>query len=167
MSPRVPFGCPTPTLAALLLLLLSGGCAANRSPDPTPPKGDAVTVGYGTQPRAQLTGAVASISREGIGTTRPVRVEELLRGRMAGVQVIRLANGEVSIRVRGSAALSGGGEPLYVVDGMPIQAVSLGRALEGIDPSDIARIDILKDAGSAAVYGSRAANGVVLITTKR
>jgi TonB-dependent SusC/RagA subfamily outer membrane receptor len=159
---RSPFALP-----AVLLLLLAGGCGANPSPETGPTGAEEVDVGYGTQPRERVTGAVGSLTAEDIGSARAARVEELLQGRLAGVQVTRLANGDFSIRIRGSAWLTGGGEPLYVIDGIPVQAVSLGRALDGIRPMDIARIDVLKDAGSAAVYGARGANGVVVITTKR
>ncbi|MDP9348043.1 MAG: TonB-dependent receptor plug domain-containing protein [Gemmatimonadota bacterium] len=154
-------------LPPVLLLLLAGGCGANPSPESAPDGAEGVSVGYGTQSRERVTGAVGSLTAEDIGSARAARVEELLQGRMAGVQVTRLANGDFSIRIRGSAWLTGGGEPLYVIDGIPVQAVSLGRALDGIRPMDIARIDVLKDAGSAAVYGARGANGVVVVTTKR
>ena len=68
---------------------------------------------------------------------------------------------------RGAASLSASNQPLYVIDGMPIQAPSFGSALAGIPPNDVERIDVLKDAGSLAIYGSQGANGVILITTKR
>ena len=149
-----------------LAVLLAAGCGANPSPETAPDDG-AVAVGYGTERPERLSGAVSSLTAEDIAGARASRVEELLQGRMAGVQVVRQANGDFSVRIRGSAWLTGNAEPLFVVDGVPVQAATLGRALDGIRPVDIARIDVLKDAGSAAVYGSRGANGVVLITTKR
>jgi TonB-dependent SusC/RagA subfamily outer membrane receptor len=116
-------------------------------------------------PRDRVTGSVSSVSGERLArNTRAVRVEELLQGRVAGVQVIRLANGGYRVRIRGAA---GEGEPLFVVDGMPVHALYPGAALNGINPADVVRIDVLKDAGSTAIYGSRGAHGVILITTRR
>jgi TonB-dependent starch-binding outer membrane protein SusC len=129
---------------------------------------DSVTIGYGRQARTEVTGAVGSLSEEELSGMRVSRVEELIQGRIPGVQVIRLANGDFSIRVRGAKTFGqGSDEPLYVVDGMPLMANGLRNALMGIAPQDIARIDVLKDAGATAVYGSKGANGVILITTKR
>ncbi len=99
---------------------------------------------------------------------RVSRVEELIQGRIPGVHVVRLPNGDFSVRVRGAKTFGqGSDEPLYVVDGMPLMTTGLRNALMGIAPQDIARIDVLKDAGATAVYGSKGANGVILITTKR
>jgi TonB-dependent SusC/RagA subfamily outer membrane receptor len=80
------------------------------------------------------------------------------------VDVRRLEGGELRVRVRGAVTGPGGGEPLYVVDGMPLPN---GAALSGLNPDDVARIDVLKDWSTAAAYGSRAANGVIVITTRR
>jgi TonB-dependent SusC/RagA subfamily outer membrane receptor len=90
----------------------------------------------------------------------PARVEDLLAARFPGVEVIGGGTG-ASVRVRGSTSLVGNNEPLYVLDGMPVSS------LVGINPRDVARIEVLKDAGSTAAYGIRGANGVILITTKR
>lgn len=90
--------------------------------------------------------------------------EELFVGRFSGVQVFRTPDG-LSIRIRGGTSILGNNEPLIVVDGMPLQ--QRADALSGVNPSDIQKIEVLKDAASLAQYGSRAANGVVLITTKR
>ncbi len=154
-------------LLAPLPLLLAAGCGANPSSEGPRPDADRVQVGYGTEERRRVSGAVGSLDADDLAAARAVRVEELLQGRLAGVQVLRQPNGDFSVRIRGSAWITGDAEPLYVVDGMPVQASTVGRALEGIRPADIARIDVLKDAGSAAIYGSRAANGVVVITTRR
>jgi TonB-dependent starch-binding outer membrane protein SusC len=158
----------------LAVVVSSAACGAGRSPstEPSvvsaPPARDSVTVGYGRQARTEVTGSVASISEEELDGMRVSRVEELLVGRVPGVQVIRLANGDLSVRVRGAKTFGQGSEePLYVVDGMPLMASGLRTALIGIAPQDIARIDVLKDAGATAVYGSKGANGVILITTKR
>ncbi|HEY0811168.1 MAG TPA: TonB-dependent receptor plug domain-containing protein, partial [Longimicrobiales bacterium] len=99
-------------------------------------------------------------------TGQPVRnVEELFVGRFAGVQVFRVPGG-ISVRIRGGSTINGSNEPLYVIDDMPIEP-GPGGALVGINPSDIEKIEVLKDIGSTAIYGSRGANGVIVIRTKR
>jgi len=156
--------------AALALLLgsVSAACGASRAglPAPALDPDDEVRVGYDTQSRENLTGSVGSLTAEDIAGQKVTRIEEMIEGRFAGVQVVRGRGGGISLRIRGQSTLMGSSEPLYVIDGMPIHS-SPGTALLGVNPSDIARIDILKDAGATAIYGSRGANGVVLITTKR
>src|SRR5688500_10195825 len=93
------------------------------------------------------------------------RVEELFAGRFAGVQVFRVAGG-ISVRIRGGSTINGSNEPLYVIDDMPIEP-GPGGALVGINPSDIETIEVLKDIGSTAIYGSRGATGVILLRTTR
>jgi TonB-dependent SusC/RagA subfamily outer membrane receptor len=153
---------------ALLFGSVAGACASARSgvPAPVTDPDKEVRVGYDTQERANLTGSVGSITAEDIAGQKVTRVEEMIEGRFAGVQVVRMRNGGISLRIRGQSTLLGSSEPLYVIDGMPVHS-SPGTALLGMNPADIARIDILKDAGATAIYGSRGANGVVLITTKR
>jgi TonB-dependent starch-binding outer membrane protein SusC len=143
------------------------GQAKSSGPADRPSVEDEVSYGYGTESRATSTASISSITSEEISGMRVSHVEELLRGRLAGVDVIRLGNGDFTVRIRGSSSLMGSNEPLYVIDGMPIRATGFMNALSGIAPQDIRRIDILKDAGSLAMYGSRGANGVVLITTRR
>lgn len=94
------------------------------------------------------------------------QVEQLLAGRVPGLQVIRGPGGGFSLRIRGISSIYGSNEPLYVVDGMPVRT-SPGRGLDWLNPHDIAAIEILKDASSLSWYGVRGANGVVLITTRR
>jgi TonB-dependent SusC/RagA subfamily outer membrane receptor len=113
------------------------------------------------------TNSVSVITTEDLDRQRVVRVEELIRGRVPGVEVIQRPNGDYTVRIRGVHSIYGSSEPLYVVDGMPIISSGLRSALSGINPADIARIEVLKDAGSTAGYGSQGANGVILITTKR
>jgi TonB-dependent SusC/RagA subfamily outer membrane receptor len=154
---------------ALLLAgaaLLAAGCGPGRAA-PEGPEPDRVQVGYGEQDRRMLTGAVASVDTENERHPRVTRVEELFQGRLPGVQVSRSPGGGYSVRVRGSGTLMSSGEPLYVIDGVPIHTTVPGHALDGINPADVARIDVLKDAGSGAIYGANAANGVILITTRR
>jgi TonB-dependent SusC/RagA subfamily outer membrane receptor len=155
-------------LLAGLAALLAAGCGANRADlDPEPElEPEQVAIGYGTRDSRDVTGAVASIDAERDEQPRVVRVEEMLEGRVAGVQVMRTGNG-YSVRVRGGSTLIGDGEPLFVVDGVPLSNPIPGQALAGINPADVARIDVLKDAGAAAIYGSKGGNGVILITTRR
>jgi TonB-dependent SusC/RagA subfamily outer membrane receptor len=93
-------------------------------------------------------------------------IEKMLEGRVAGVVVNRTPDGGIAVRIRGATSVYGNTEPLYVVDGMPIQAGPNG-ALTGINPSDIQSIKVLKDPADVAMYGSRGANGVIVIKTKR
>jgi TonB-dependent starch-binding outer membrane protein SusC len=154
---------------ALLLAgagLLAAGCGPGQAA-PGVPEPDRVQVGYGEQDRRTITGSVASLNTEDERYPRATRVEELFQGRLPGVQVSRSPGGGYSVRVRGAGTLMSSGEPLYVIDGVPIHTTIPGHALDGINPADVARIDVLKDAGSAAIYGANAANGVILITTKR
>lgn len=95
--------------------------------------------------------------------TSPARAEELFVGRFPGVRVVSAAGG-ISVRIRGTSTINGDAEPLYVVDGMPIEPTN---GLLSLNPSDIGKIEVLKDIGSTAFYGVRGANGVVVITTKR
>ena len=125
---------------------------------------EVVVVGYGTVKKANVVGSIAKINSDVI-QDRPVnRVEQALQGQMAGVSV-RSTSGapgsDITINVRGAASINGESTPLYVVDGVPIDNLS------GINPGDIESIDVLKDAASAAIYGSRGSNGVVLVTTKK
>ncbi|HET9982031.1 MAG TPA: TonB-dependent receptor plug domain-containing protein [Longimicrobiales bacterium] len=151
-------------------LAVGGGCASGaRSAPPVPPDAgaDRVPVGYGTLPRRHVTGSVGSVVVSRAEATRVARVEELMEGRIPGVDVQRLPGGDFAVRVRGGATVLDGGDPLYVVDGMPLMAgVPPRLLLAGIDPADVVRIDVLRDGGSAAIYGLRGANGVVLITTR-
>lgn len=134
--------------------------------EPAPPNrgSEEVGIGYGSQERADVTGAVVSVRAEDMGR-EITSFEDLVRG-LAGVTVRRLSNGGISLRIRGSSSLSGDAEPLYVINGVPIRAAA-GQALMGVNPRDVTRIDVLKDAGATAIYGSRGSNGVVLIFTAR
>ena len=121
-----------------------------------------VVVGYGTQKRSEITGSVSSISSEDIDDVPVLRAEQALQGRTAGVYVANQSGqpGEApTVRIRG-AGTTGNADPLYVVDGMPVSGIDY------LNPGSIESMEVLKDASSAAIYGARAANGVVLITTK-
>lgn len=149
-----------------------------------------VVVGYGTQKRSDLTGSVAVIKNEIIEEMPVTSVDQALQGRIAGVNITNtsgMPGAGVSIRIRGSNSFSGSSEPLFVVDGVPYfndnSGASAGsltgdqsnsesnvenfNVLASLNPNDIASVEILKDASATAIYGSRGANGVVLITTKR
>lgn len=149
---------------------------------------EVVVVGYGTQRKSDLTGAVASVSGDKLRNTVAANVDQQLQGRVPGVQVTQNSGrpgGAVSIRVRGTSSITGSNEPLYVIDGVQISGRGAGVAgfdwaggaggqqnntaspLAALDPNDIESIEVLKDASATAIYGSRGANGVVIITTKR
>ncbi|RYF68002.1 MAG: TonB-dependent receptor, partial [Cytophagaceae bacterium] len=139
---------------------------------------EVVVIGYGTAKKADVTGAVASFDVKTIDQRPILRVDQALVGQMAGVQVKQTSGAlgkGFSVQVRGSGSITAGNEPLYVIDGFPLATAApngsgnfaTGNPLDNINPNDIESIQVLKDAASAAIYGSRAANGVVLITTKR
>ncbi|MGI4863015.1 MAG: SusC/RagA family TonB-linked outer membrane protein [Janthinobacterium lividum] len=139
---------------------------------------DVVVVGYGTQKRGDVTGAISSFNAEKLEERPITRVDQALVGQLAGVQVQQtsgIPGRAFSVRVRGAGSITAGSEPLYVIDGFPLDQAapngggrySTGNPLDNINPNDIENIEVLKDAAAAAIYGSRAANGVVLITTKR
>jgi TonB-linked SusC/RagA family outer membrane protein len=138
-----------------------------------------VVVGYGTANRREVTNSVASVRSEEIVNVPIASIDGALQGKAPGLQIIQNAgnpgNG-MTVRVRGASSLSASNQPLYVIDGVPMlredySQLSMGgqdlTAVSGLSPDEIASIDILKDASAAAIYGSRASNGVVLITTKR
>lgn len=145
---------------------------------------EVVSVGLGTQLRRDVTGSVATVSTEALERGTPITtLDQLLQGTVPGVHVNTASNapgGGISVRIRGTASLGANSEPLYVIDGVPIEndesalPGSGGRdrtappnMLAALNPADIERIDILKDASATAIYGSRGANGVILVTTKR
>lgn len=125
---------------------------------------EVVVVGYGVQRKSDVTGAISSVNEEQMMKIPTTDIGQMLVGRVAGLEVIPATGrpGEFSdIRIRGTRSLSGGNNPLYVVDGVPVEDINF------INPADIASMEVLKDASSTAIYGARAANGVVLVTTKR
>jgi TonB-linked SusC/RagA family outer membrane protein len=125
---------------------------------------EVVVVGYGTQRRSQITGAISSVSSKDIQTLPLARADQALQGRAAGVLVLNSTgapNSDVSIRIRGSNSITGSNDPLVVIDG------AQGGSLNSVHPSDIQSFEVLKDASATSIYGSRGANGVILITTKK
>ena len=130
-----------------------------------------VVVGYGVMKRSDLTGSVASIDEKAIKQGVNTSIEQAMQGRIAGVQVTQNSGapgGGISVQIRGINSLSGN-EPLYVIDGVAMsgQTSDNSSVLSTLNPSDITSLEVLKDASATAIYGSRASNGVVLITTKR
>ncbi len=140
---------------------------SNRSLD------EVVVVGYGTRRKIETTGAIASIKAAELLQTPVVNVAQGLQARVAGVQITQNSGapgGNVSVRIRGTNSINGSAEPLYVIDGIQISnggGINNISPLSLINPNDIERIEVLKDASATAIYGARAANGVVLLTTKR
>ena len=145
---------------------------------------DVVVIGYGTVKKSDLTGSAQRLNREEIMRDNPGNILQAMQGKLAGVNVTQndgAPGAGLSIRIRGSNSFLGGTEPLYVIDGVPFNNSSSGttpeslggdekqtlNALAFLNPNDIESIDVLKDASATAIYGSRGANGVVLITTRK
>jgi TonB-dependent SusC/RagA subfamily outer membrane receptor len=147
------------TRAALVAAVVLAAAACHSSPGPQPDPGPSLV------PPAAAAAHPGTLEADDVRDLRVARAEELLVGRFPGVEVIPIAGGGVSVRIRGATSLALSTEPLYVVDGMPINAEP-GGALKWLDPHDIQKIEVLKDIGSTAFYGIRGANGVILITTK-
>ncbi len=144
-----------------------------------------VGVGYGTQLRSSVTSSIGSISETAIRAVPVTSIDQIVQGRVAGVQVTQTSGqpgGTVNVRIRGWSSISAGNEPLYVIDGIPFynwgttlnngpagifNTGVVQNAMSTLNPNDIESIEVLKDAAAAAIYGTRAANGVVIITTKR
>jgi len=154
---------------------------------------EVVVIGYGTQRRDDISSAVSTIRTKDIENLKQTTVDQMIQGKAAGVSVSNNSGqpgSAVSIRVRGTTSISGTNEPLYVIDGVPVSGDATGKSMSGrpmgsndfsasggagnnavsplsmINPNDIQSIDILKDASATAIYGSRGANGVIIITTK-
>ncbi len=151
---------------------------------------EVVVVGYGTQQKRDITGSVSALKTADFNPGVAPSADQLMQGRASGVQITQnngSPGGKTSVRIRGGTSLTAGNDPLYVVDGVPLDnsssnppSTNRGSGIDAgipanedsnplnfLNPSDIASIDILKDASATAIYGARAANGVILITTKR
>jgi TonB-dependent starch-binding outer membrane protein SusC len=140
---------------------------------------EVVVIGYGTQRRKEVTGAISKVSGDKLTSIPVPSFEAALQGKAPGVQILQgngLAGSGSVVRIRGIGSISASGDPLYVVDGIPIVSDQFLRGnsgamnqnpLSSLNPADIESIEILKDAGATGIYGSRGANGVILITTKR
>jgi iron complex outermembrane receptor protein len=157
------------------IALVTGGTGSNLN--------EVVVVGYGTARRKDLTGSVATVAAKDFNKGTYTSPDQLIQGKAAGVLVINNTGqpgGSTTIRIRGSSSIRSGNQPLFVIDNVPLSGGSArpggqgggfgsdgGNPLNYLNPNDIANIEILKDASATAIYGSRGANGVVLITTKR
>jgi len=145
---------------------------------------EVVVVGYGTVRKRDLTGSVASLKEEDFNKGVVISADQLLQGRVAGVNIVNNSGqpgGQATVKIRGNNSIRSGADPLYVVDGIPLDGrtakagllstdignIENSNPLNFLNPADIASIEVLKDASSAAIYGSRASNGVILITTKK
>lgn len=143
---------------------------------------EVVVVGYGVQKKRDLTGAISSVKMDDTPVGTFSTISHALGGKAAGMQVLQTSaqvGGGSTFRIRGSTSINAGNDPLFIIDGFPVtasnqvetgtryEAGKMDNILESINPNDIASIEILKDASATAIYGSRAANGVVIITTKR
>ena len=140
--------------ATIAVVLLATACASSGSSTTRPS-------------RSNTANAVSTLEEPELDRMRVGRIEEMLVGRVAGLEVVQLSGGDFSLRIRGRTTILGSDEPLVILDGMPLQQGGLSRSLAAISPSDVSRIEVLKDAGATAFYGIRGANGVILITTKR
>ncbi len=138
---------------------------------------EVVVVGYGTQAKRDLTGAITSISADDMESNPGATINSALQGKIPGMQIVT-TSGEPgagsSIKIRGASSINGGSEPLYIIDGVPMESDNISSIdgdasfspIASLNPNDIESVEVLKDAASGAIYGSRAANGVVIITTK-
>jgi TonB-dependent SusC/RagA subfamily outer membrane receptor len=156
-------------MTLLALATIAGaapGCGAARSATARSEPPPEARGGAGRSVEGEGTGSVAVVDGDRLQGIPEAQLEGMLEGRVAGVQIIRLPGGGISVRIRGPGSINGDTEPLYVVDGMPVHATA-ERGLYWLNPADIRRIEILKDASTTSMYGVRGGNGVVLITTRR
>lgn len=142
---------------------------------------EVVVVGYGMAKRSNITGSTTGLNMKNINQDNLVSLESALKGRVSGVRVLsdNSPGGSISIQIRGANSMLGGTEPLYVIDGFPMEPMMDAQgnneagesqrqsAMSFLNPEDIEHIEILKDASATAIYGARGANGVVLVTTKQ
>ncbi len=134
---------------------------------------EVVVVGYGQMKRSDLTGSVVSVNDAAIKKSVPTSIDQVLQGRAAGVQIqanTGTPGGSSSIRIRGINSLNATNQPIFVIDGVVVDSTTdddTSNPLSSINPSDIVSMDVLKDASATAIYGARASNGVIMITTKR
>ena len=144
---------------------------------------EVVTIGYGTVKKSDLTGSVGSVAGDDLNRGAISSVEQALQGKTPGVMIRQTSaepGGELSVRIRGAGSITAGNEPLYVIDGVPVTTTNItgsgtaydrlqvrSSALSSLNSNDIESVEVLKDASATAIYGSRGANGVVLITTKK
>lgn len=144
------------TAAVIIPALLTVGCAGSKSGSADP----------AATPKTGAATANTTVGQDEIARAPKESVDQYLAGRFSGVQITPTAEGGIAVRIRGSSSVNGNNEPLYILDGVAIQAGTNG-ALVGINPYDIASIKVLKDLADITMYGVRGANGVIIIKTKR
>lgn len=153
----MPHNVPIRVLSCLLIVTIAGCRPLSPRADPLP---DTASLRTGTASNTAL-------QRDEANQQTYSRIEELIESRASGVQVIRLSDGGFALRIRGLSSPTGGNNPLIVIDGTQILEGSGNSALGALNPQDVVRIDVLKDAASTAFYGMRGANGVIVVTTRR
>lgn len=162
--PAIPPVRPSSGLAGALGILFLTACTHGPPPETAaPPMADSVEVGYGTAARDHLVQSGSTVAADDKGAPRFRSMSEML-SRVPGLMVSEHPGGRLLVQVRGATSFQGGQTPLFILDGIAVGSVD---AITGIDPNSIASITVLKDAGETAIYGSRGANGVILIKTKR
>ena len=148
---------PALTVLSVALLATSSACASGKRvvrAEPSPAQ------------RANPAGAVTALDATDLEQARSSSLEEILAGRVPGLQVSRTSSGDYTLRIRNAQSFLSSDEPLLVIDNMPVRAGGASSALRALHPLDIARVEVLRDGGSTAFWGVRGANGVILITTK-
>lgn len=151
-----------PWLFGALALLFLTACATTRlAEEEKPSEAETVDIGYGTIDKDHLVGSVATVQGDDVPAGRSRTLAEMLV-RIPGVRIIETSPGSISVRIRDTNSFLGGEDPLFVIDGMVFNG-----GLSSINPNTIESITVLKNAGETAIYGSRGANGVILIKTKR
>jgi len=150
-------------------LALSSACQRHaREPAAGPDPAGAVTETEGGPPEHRAAGAVVTLGSEEESGGHFTSMVDMLRGRVAGLQVVELANGRISLRIRGLAtSFMANQEPLLVVDGLQVPTYAIGNTLRTIDPRDVESIRVLKDVASTSAYGTRGVNGVIVIRLKK
>lgn len=160
--------CARLPMIAGALAVVCGACggASTHTAARTPVPADSASADHGRRATSNETGSVSVIRRNELDRMHGGRIENMIAGRVPGLEVIS-TGGEYTLRIRGPASFTGNDEPLLVIDGMSVRAGSISSALALLVPQDIERIEVLKDAGAAGLYGARGVNGVVVITTRR
>ncbi len=148
---------------AVTVVFLTGCATTQVSYEEQPSEADEIEMGYGAVEQDRVAGSAAIYKGEDLHRGHPGTLADML-ARIPGVRVVDMIEGGMSVRIRGSSSFVGSEEPLFVIDGLPIQ--STDGALDTVNPSNIESISVLKDADATAIYGSRGANGVILIKTK-
>lgn len=152
-------------LAGTLGVALAIGCGGSGPRPYSRPAPNEVSVGYSTTSRTDVVSAISSLEVDEARDVGYSRIEDMLEGRVPGLRVLRSAHGGATLQIRGVGSFTS--EPLLVIDGVQMHPGNIGSALAALHVRDVARVDVLKDASSAAIYGIRGGNGVIIITTRR